>query len=88
MNVLIFERYARGDESIATHVERPSQDTLTNALGEGSMTRRRALSAVFNDIPDYGWWGRGPAGASHEAGHLLVIMGMRFGSEFWPRNPR
>ena len=81
LNVLIFERYANGDESLAAHMDRPAHDDLMKALGERNMTKRRVMSTVFNDIPGYGWWGRGPAGASQQAGHLLVIIGMRFGDD-------
>ena len=81
LNVLIFERYAHGDESLAAHMDRPAHDTLMKALGERNMTKRRVLSTVFNDIPGYGWWGRGPSGASRAPGNVLVIIGMRFGDE-------
>ena len=78
LNVLVFERYAKGNSSLALHVERPAHTTLTEVMGERRMTKRRVMSSLFTDVPDFGWWGRP---ASHDAqveNVILVIIGLRF----------
>ena len=57
-HVLVFERYAKGQSSIDTHVERPAHTTLMETMGKRSMTRRRVMSNQFADIEGYGWWDR------------------------------
>lgn len=78
-NVLVFERYAHGERSIKTHSERPAHAELTRTMGERNVTKRRVLSARFDDIEDYGWWSRPDAdGGSGAAGAIITLLGMRF----------
>ena len=81
-NVLVFERYAHGDRSITTHGARPAHAELTRTMGERNVTKRRVLTARFDDIADYGWWARpdrdGGGGAD---GAIVVVLGMRFADE-------
>ena len=43
LQVLIFERYARGNGSLAVHMERPAHYTLSAIMGERRMTKRRVM---------------------------------------------
>lgn len=79
-NVLVFERYAHGDESLRKHTEREAHHALKATMGSRKMTKRRVMSTRFVDVPDYGWWGRpnAPDGLASGAGIALILLGMRF----------
>ena len=79
-NILVFERYRHGDQSLQRHVERPAHEHLTTTMGERNMTRRRVMSSMFNDLEGYGWWGRPETREGTDAGQILVLLGMRFES--------
>ena len=57
-SVLVFERYDYGDESLKMHSEREAHKHLHSRMGEKNMTKRRVMSARFNDVNSYGWWSR------------------------------
>ncbi len=57
-NILIFERYANGRDSLTAHMERPAHEHLHATMGERNMTKRRTLNGLFGDIENYGWWSR------------------------------
>ncbi len=78
LNVLVFERYSRGDGSLALHMERPAHKTLTETMGKRQMTKRRVMSTRFDDIPDFGWWGRSRGDKERAEGLVLVLTGFRF----------
>ena len=81
-NVLVFERYTHGASSIKTHQERPAHAELQRTMGERQVTKRRVMSALFDDIPDYGWWSRPDAdGGNGAAGGIVTILGMHFADE-------
>ena len=56
--VLVFERYARGQTSIDEHQQRPAHAQLQETMGARNMTRRRVMSSLFADVDGYGWWAR------------------------------
>jgi class 3 adenylate cyclase len=64
LTVLIFERYARGLDSIDKHQQRPAHADLQETMGARRMTRRRVMTSLFSDIDHYGWWSR-PERARH-----------------------
>jgi hypothetical protein len=75
--VLVYERYARGNDSLKVHMERPAHAELTNAMGERNMTKRRVMGTRFNDVPDYGWWSRTDE-PDVRSDAVVVLLGMRF----------
>jgi quinol monooxygenase YgiN len=77
LNVLIFERYAKGADSLKAHMARPAHAALSETMGARNMTKRRVLGLQFADLPDYGWWAR-PDRPGAEAGAILMVIGMRF----------
>ena len=77
-SVLVFERYARGAESLRAHVERPAHKALHATMGERNMTRRRVFSSLCEDIPNLGWWARPGTDSATAAGNIIVLLGMRF----------
>lgn len=79
LNVLVFERYADGDESLKQHVEREAHKTLIETMGAANMTKRRVMSARAVDL-DHGWWSR-PDCDPGAAGVYLTILNMRFADE-------
>lgn len=78
LNVLVFERYAKGNISLKAHMERPAHATLMEVMGERRMTKRRVMSSQFIDVPDFGWWGRPASCDPNAEGAILVIIGLRF----------
>lgn len=77
--VLIFERYARGLNSIETHTQRPAHALLQETMGARRMTRRRVMTSLFADIADYGWWSRPErAEALREGGLPMTLIVTRF----------
>ena len=80
--VLIFERYDKGDASLQAHVERPAHAQLTETMGERRMTRRRVMSNLFVDVVDYGWWGRPEQTTTMRDPNIkMMIIVSRFNSE-------
>lgn len=79
LNLLVFERYSKGNASLGLHMQRPSHKALTDEMGERRMTKRRVMSSQFTDVADFGWWGR-PAATDHDiaAGVILILSGLRF----------
>ena len=77
--VLVFERYDHGLQSLEKHVTRPAHATLIDTMGARNMTRRRVMSTRFVDIPDFGWWARSER-SGQMAGAIIVILGFRFAS--------
>ena len=57
-NVLVFERYTKGQSSLKAHVDRPAHQTLTETMGQRNMTKRRVMSSRYFDVPEFGWWSR------------------------------
>lgn len=81
-NVLVFERYTHGHGSIRKHQEREAHAELTRTMGERNVTKRRVLSALFEDVPDYGWWSRADAdGQAGAAGAIVTLLGMHFADD-------
>ena len=78
LNVLVFERYAKGNSSLKTHVDRPAHQELTKGMGERRMTKRRVMGSLFTDVPELGWWGRPESHRENSKGMILAILGMRF----------
>ena len=78
LNVLVFERYAKGNSSLGLHADRPAHNTLIEVMGERRMTKRRVMSTRFADVPDFGWWGRPERHDGNGEGMVLVILGLRF----------
>ncbi len=78
LNVLVFERYAKGNSSLGLHTDRPAHNTLIEVMGERRMTKRRVMSTRFTDVPDFGWWGRPERHDGNSEGMVLVILGLRF----------
>ena len=56
--VMIFERYARGQSSIDRHQQVPAHTELQQTMGDRNMTKRRVMTSLFADIQGYGWWSR------------------------------
>ena len=80
--VLIFERYARGLDSINTHQQRPAHSDLQETMGSRRMTKRRVMTSLFSDIEDYGWWSRPErAAALRIRGLPLTVIVTRFPDE-------
>ena len=80
-NVLVFERYSRGDESLKAHLDRAAHKELQARMGEQQMTKRRVMSTRFVDVDDYGWWSRpGKTSSMTQPGVILTFLGMRFPS--------
>ena len=69
--VLIFERYARGQSSIDTHQQRAAHTQLQETMGARNMTKRRVMTSLFCDIDHYGWWSR------PERTETLRVSGLR-----------
>lgn len=81
-NVLVFERYAHGESSVNTHIQRPAHAALMKTMGERNMTKRRVMSNAFADIDNYGWWSRPERTATQRAADLLVtLIVTRFASQ-------
>ncbi|MEM7018362.1 MAG: antibiotic biosynthesis monooxygenase [Pseudomonadota bacterium] len=80
-NVLVFERYDKGDSSLQFHMKRPAHNALTETMGARKMTKRRVMNARYADIPDYGWWSRPDSIDPAKAGAIIAILGFRFASE-------
>ena len=81
-NVLVFERYTHGEGSIGKHQQREAHAELTRTMGERNVTKRRVMSALFEDVPDYGWWSRADAdGRAGAAGAIVTLLGMRFADD-------
>ncbi|TDJ38213.1 MAG: hypothetical protein E2O61_04805 [Gammaproteobacteria bacterium] len=78
LNVLVFERYAKGNSSLRLHTDRPAHHTLIEVMGERRMTKRRVMSSRFSDVADFGWWGRPECHDGNGEGIVLVILGLRF----------
>ncbi len=78
LNVLVFERYAKGNSSLGLHMQRPAHSTLNEVMGERRMTKRRVMSSHFTDVPDFGWWGRPESQDANAESVILVILGLRF----------
>lgn len=57
-NILVYERYQNGQQSIDAHVARPAHANLMVEMGAAKMTKRRVMTNVFADVPGYGWWSR------------------------------
>lgn len=80
--VLIFERYARGMDSVQTHMERAAHKHLHAVMGEKNMTKRRVFSNVAADVTDYGWWSRQEfAETLRQADLPLVLLCMGFADD-------
>jgi quinol monooxygenase YgiN len=78
-HVLVFERYAQGQSSIDSHLERAAHATLMETMGERSMTRRRVMSNQFADIEGYGWWDRAQSDEPmSDACISITLIGTRF----------
>ena len=73
-NILIFERYLNGQQSIDAHTSRPAHAQLMEEMGAGNMTRRRVMTNLFDDIPDYGWWSRPEQDPTMRDSNLLVTL--------------
>ncbi len=80
--VLIFERYLKGDASLQAHMDRPAHAILVETMGARRMTRRRVMSGLFADVDGYGWWGRPEqVEAMREPGIRATIIVTRFADE-------
>ena len=78
-NILIFERYSRGDESLETHMERPAHKALMQAMADRNMTKRMLWNTRFPDIDGYGWWSRQEKAAERTGNDItLILLGLRF----------
>jgi len=78
LNILVFERYAKGDSSMKWHNERSSNDTFAAAMVGGQMTKRRVFSSMFTDVPNCGWWGRPQTHAEDTKDAILMLRGLHF----------
>lgn len=77
--VLIFERYANGEQSLKTHSDRPAHKALMDVMAERNMTKRMVFASSFMDTTNYGWWSRPErSDAATSEGVILVVLGMRF----------
>lgn len=77
--VLIFERYTNGEDSVQAHVARSAHEQLIETMGARRMTRRRVMSHLFADVAGYGWWSRPEQVATmRAAGIRLTILVTRF----------
>ena len=80
--MLVFERYTQGQASLDAHIERPAHARLITTMGEARMTKRRVMSNLYQDIPDYGWWGRPErTPVLQQAGLPMTLILTRFKSE-------
>jgi len=78
-SVLVFERYAHGDDSLSKHSARDAHERLHSRMGENNMTKRRVMSARFSDVSGYGWWSRKDhRDLMNEPNVIVTILGMRF----------
>ena len=78
-SVLVFERYAHGDESLKKHSEREAHKHLYSRMGEYNMTKKRVMSARFDDVNNYAWWSRKDhVNLMNEPDVILTVLGMRF----------
>lgn len=75
-NVLVFERYDNGQKSIELHMQRQAHADLINEMGERNMTKRQVMSAVFSDLPEFGFWSR-PTTSPTESSRF-TLLGLRF----------
>lgn len=75
-NVLVFERYSKGNSSVTKHIDRQAHADLIETMGERNMTKRQLMGAGFNDIPGFGFWSR--PGALPTADSRLTLLGLRF----------
>ncbi|MFK7913470.1 MAG: antibiotic biosynthesis monooxygenase [Pseudomonadales bacterium] len=79
--VLVFERYADGQSSIDTHIQRSAHADLLSTMADRNMTKRRIMSNLFTDLDGYGWWGRPEQTATGiQAGLAMTVFGTRFRS--------
>ena len=77
-SLLVFERYAHGASSLATHMARPAHSALDSNMGERRMTKRRVLSSQAVDVDNFGWWSRPANATPSQAGVILAVVGFRF----------
>ena len=78
-SVMVFERYAQGNESLSKHLEREAHKPLHSRVGENSTTKRQVMSTRFSDVTDYGWWSRKDLrDRMNEPNVILTILGMQF----------
>ena len=75
-NVMVFERYAHGTKSVAFHTQRQAHTDLIDEMGKRNMTKRQVMSAVFSDLPDFGFWSRPKALPTNSS--RLTLLGLRF----------
>ena len=80
-NVLVFERYANGQSSLDSHIDRPAHGELMEAMGSRQMTKRRVMTTRFSDVDNYGWWGRPGSVNPKHVGVAIIALGFRFGSD-------
>ena len=77
--VMLFERYTEGQTSLDAHMARPSHQALMDVMGKARMIKRRIMSNLFQDIPDYGWWSRPErTPVLREAGLSMTLIVTRF----------
>jgi len=77
--VIVYERYSKGDSSLAIHMQRPSHAEIATALKDNNVSMNRTFIAKFVDIPDYGWWSRPEQTQTFaDEGAFLVFLGMNF----------
>lgn len=75
-NVVVFERYARGTKSVKLHTQRQAHADLMQVMGERNMTKRQVMTAVFSDLPDFGFWSR--PSVLPTTSSRLTLLGLRF----------
>ncbi len=75
--VLIFERYAGGEDALRRHMARQAHDALMNEMTARQMTKRRVAMAWLAEVSDWGCWTpRDPSLPS--SGHELSVLGFAF----------
>lgn len=87
--VLIYERYTRGQKSVQEHFARPAHKVMEEVLTEKKLTRKRLVAGILGE--DLWGWVRSPeerslaqlksAEAPGPKGTLLFLNVRRFGSE-------
>jgi len=81
-NILIFERYTNGDDSIKEHIARPSHQVLNETMAANQMTKRRVMANRLQDIEHYGWWARpDQTPTQRDADLRMTVIGTRFPDE-------
>lgn len=75
-NVVVFERYANGINSVELHTQRQAHADLMQVMGERNMTKRQVMTTVFSDLPNFGFWSR--PSALPTASSRLTLLGLRF----------